>query len=44
MKKALEDLNKNSILNPTTNNGDHTLEEAIKKASENFAVPTSIKD
>ena len=44
MEKTLEDLNKNSIPNPTAHPGDHTLEDAIKKARENFAALSSIKD
>ena len=40
IEKTLEDLNKNSILNPTAHTGDHSLEEAIKKAHENFAALT----
>ena len=32
MDKTLEDLNNASIFNPTTNPGDQTLEDAIKKA------------
>ena len=44
MEKPFEDLNNNSILNPTTQPNDHSLEEAIKKAHENFAALTSIKD
>ena len=42
MEKALEDLNNNSILNHQ--HAEHNLEEAIKKAHENFAALTSIKD
>ena len=44
MDKTFEDLNNNSVLNPTTQPNDHSLEEAIKKAHENFAALTSIKD
>ena len=44
MEKTFEDLNNTSILNPTTNPGDQTLEDAFKKARENFAALTSIKD
>ena len=42
MEKAFEDLNNNSILNQQ--NAEHNLEEAIKKACDNFAALTSIKD
>ena len=42
MEKAFEDLNNNSILNHQ--HAEHNLEEAIKKARENFAALTSIKD
>ena len=44
MEKTLEDLNNNNVLNPTTYSTDQSLEEAIKKARENFATLTSIKD
>ena len=42
MEKAFDDLNNNSILNHQ--HVEHNLEEAIKKARENFAGLTSIKD
>ena len=42
MEKAFEDLNNNSILNQQ--NAEHNPEEGIKKAHENFAALTSIKD
>ena len=42
MEKAFEDLNNNSILN--NQNAEHNLEDAIKKARENFAALASIKD
>ena len=42
MEKAFEDLNNNSILNHQ--NAEHNLENAIKKARENFAALASIKD
>ena len=42
MEKVFEDLNNNSILNHQ--NAEHNLEEAIKKAHENFTALTSIKD
>ena len=42
MEKAFEDLNNNSILNHQ--NTEHNLEDAIKKACENFAALASIKD
>merc|ERR1712240_814574 len=41
MEKAFEDLNNNSILNHQ--NAEHNLEDAIKKALENFAALASIK-
>ena len=41
-EKTFDDLNNNSILNPQPS--EHNLEEAIKKAHENFAALTSIKD
>ena len=42
MEKAYEDLNNNSILN--SQNQEHSLDDAIKKARENFAALTSMKD
>ena len=42
MEKAFEDLNNNSILNHQ--NAEHNLEDAIRKARENFAALTSVKD
>ena len=42
MEKAYEDLNNNSILN--SQNQEHNLDDAIKKARENFAALTSMKD
>ena len=42
MEKAYEDLNNNSILN--SQNQQHNLDDAIKKARENFAALTSLKD
>ena len=42
MEKAFEDLNNSSILNHQ--NAEHNLEDAIKKARENFAALASIKD
>ena len=42
MEKAYEDLNNNSILN--SQNPEHNLDDAIKKARENFAALTSMKD
>ena len=42
MEKAYEDLNNNSILN--NQNTEHNLEDAIKKARENFAALASMKD
>ena len=42
MEKAYEDLNNNSILN--SQNQEHNLDDAIKKACENFAALTSMKD
>ena len=42
MEKAYEDLNNNSILN--SQNTEQSLDDAIKKARENFAALTSIKD
>ena len=42
MEKAFEDLNNNSILN--NQNAEHNLEDAIKKAHENFAALATIKD
>ena len=42
MEKAFEDLNNNSILNHQ--NAEHNLEDAIKKARENFAALASIQD
>ena len=42
MEKAYEDLNNNSILN--SQNQQHNLDDAIKKARENFAALTSMKD
>ena len=44
IEKMFEDLNNNGILNPATHSSDHNLEDAIKKARENFAALTSIKD
>ena len=44
MEKTFEDLNSNSVLNPTKPSSDHTLEDAIKKACENFAALNSIKN
>ena len=41
-EKTLKDLNNNSILNHQ--HAEHNLEQAIKKAHENFAALTSIKD
>ena len=42
MEKAYEDLNNKSILN--SQNTEHSLDDAIKKARENFAALTSMKD
>ena len=42
MEKAYEDLNNNSILN--TQGQQHNLDDAIKKARENFAALPSLKD
>ena len=42
MEKVFEDLNNNSILNHQ--NAEHNLEDAIRKARENFAALTSVKD
>ena len=42
MEKAYKDLNNNSILN--TQGQQHNLDEAIKKARENFAALISLKD
>ena len=42
MEKAYEDLNNNSILN--AQGQQHNLDDAIKKARENFAALTSLKD
>ena len=42
MEKVLGDLNNNSILNQK--HTENNLEEAIKKARENFAALTSIRD
>ena len=42
MEKAYEDLNNNSILN--TQGQQHNLDDAIKKARENFAALKSLKD
>ena len=42
MEKAYEDLNNNSILN--TQGQQHNLDDAIKKACENFATLTLLKD
>ena len=42
MEKAYEDLNNNSILN--NQNTEHNLEDAIKKARENFSALASMKD
>ena len=42
MEIAYEDLNNNSILN--TPGQQHNLDDAIKKAHENFAALTSLKD
>ena len=42
MEKALDYLNNNSILNHQ--HAEQNLKEAIKKARENFAGLTSIKD
>ena len=43
MEKTFEDLNNSSIFNPTTSPGDQALEDAIKKARENYATLSSIK-
>ena len=43
MEKTLEDLNNSSIFNPTTSSHDQALEDAIKKARENYATLSSIK-
>ena len=42
MEKTFEDLNNNSVLN--LQSSEHNFEEAIKKACENFAAITSIRD
>ena len=42
MEKKFVDLSNSSILNP--HSSEHNLEEAIKKARENFAALTSIRD
>ena len=42
MEKAYKDLNNNSILN--SQNQEHSLDDAIMKARENFAALTSMKD
>ena len=42
MEKAYEDMNNNSILN--SQNQEHSLDDAIRKARENFAALTSMKD
>ena len=42
MEKAFEDLNNNSIFNHQQT--EHNLEEAIKKARDNFAELTSIRN
>ena len=44
LEKTFKELNSNSVLNPTKPFVDHTLEDAIKKARENFAALISIKD
>ena len=41
-EKAFEDLNNNSIINHQ--DADSNLEDAIRKARENFAALASIKD
>ena len=43
MEKTLEDLNNSSIFNPTTSSHDQALEDAIKKARENYSTLSSIK-
>ena len=42
MEKTLEDLNNSSIFNPTSSH-DQALEDTIKKARENYATLSSIK-
>ena len=42
MERTLEDLNNSSIFNPTSSQ-DQVLEDAIKKARENYATLSSIK-
>lgn len=42
MEKTLEDLNNSSIFNPTSSH-DQPLEDAIKKARENYTTLSSIK-
>ena len=42
MEKAYEDLNNNSILN--AQGQQHNLDDAIRKARDNFAALTSLKD
>ena len=43
MERTLEDINNSSIFNPTTSSHDQALEDAIKKARENYATLSSIK-
>ena len=43
MEKTFEELNNASIFNPTTSPGDQALEDAIKKARENYTALSSIK-
>ena len=44
IEKTFEELNSNSVLNPVRPSADHTLEDAVKKAHENFAALNLIKD